>query len=184
MAIGPFRFCLVLLLASPADPAGAKDASPPPLPNEVAHPSGAFSFRTPAGWTTGSSPTNPKAFQAEGDGVLVRFIFEPSEVGFDALHALCMMERLAGGLESEPRVEYEYDFVSGIANDKRVLDSAFVVTYDAKILGYQQWRQRNVTLVGGGQSLCAITYAPAPLWKKSKPIRALLDGIVRSITFR
>jgi hypothetical protein len=172
---------LLLLLASPA---WGKDAPPPVLPREIVHPSGAFSFRTPDGWAIGPSPTNPRLFQTDGDGVVVRFLFEPSEVGFDGLHAICMMERLDGTTNTEPRIEYEYDFQSGEVNHKRVLDSAFVVTYDGKILGFQKWRQRNVTLVGGGESLCVMTYAPQEVWKKSKTIRAVLDAIVNSVTFR
>ena len=69
-------------------------------------------------------------------------------------------------------------------NSKRVLESAFVVTYDAKVLGYQKWRQRTVTLVGGGESLCVMTYAPQEVWKKSKAIRAVLDAVVYSVKFR
>jgi hypothetical protein len=41
-----------------------------------------------------------------------------------------------------------------------------------------------VTIVGNGSSLCAITYAPLPLWKKSAPTRALLDAVLGSVTFR
>jgi hypothetical protein len=57
------------------------------------------------------------------------------------------------------------------------------VKYNAKILGFQEWRQRNVTVVGGGESLCVITYAPSVVWKKSKETRALLNGIVGSVVF-
>ena len=48
------------------------------------------------------------------------------------------------------------------------LDSAFVVRYDAPVEGSAAWRQRNLTIVGGGESLCVIGYAPLPAWKKSK----------------
>ena len=41
-----------------------------------------------------------------------------------------------------------------------------------------------MTVVGGGHSLCAVSYAPAPVWKKSKEARALLDAILGSVTFR
>jgi hypothetical protein len=185
---GPVSMALLmaaLAVSSAGAPGGStKNGPPPPLPKEVVHPSGAFSFRTPEGWAAGLSPSNPKAFQADGDGLLVRFLFEPSEVGFDALHALCMLERLAGEDDTNPQVEYEYDFLSGVVNGRKVLDSAFIVKYDAKILGSQEWRQRNVTVVGKGQSLCVITYAPARVWKKSKATRALLDGIVDSVVFR
>jgi hypothetical protein len=41
-----------------------------------------------------------------------------------------------------------------------------------------------VTIVGNGSSLCAITYAPLTVWKKSAPTRALLDAVLASVTFR
>jgi hypothetical protein len=41
-----------------------------------------------------------------------------------------------------------------------------------------------VTVVGGGHSLCAISYAPKPLWKKTKDTRVLLDAILASVTLR
>jgi hypothetical protein len=41
-----------------------------------------------------------------------------------------------------------------------------------------------VSIVGNGTSLCAVTYAPATLWKKSAPTRALLDAVLASVTFR
>ena len=64
------------------------------------------------------------------------------------------------------------------------LDSAFVVHYDDPIRGQKDWRQRNLTLVGEGETLCIMTYAPALAWKKSPETRALLDAIVGSITFK
>ena len=64
------------------------------------------------------------------------------------------------------------------------LGSACDSRADKPILGQRQWRQRNVTIVGNGSSLCAITYAPLPLWKKSAPTRALLDAVLGSVTFR
>src|SRR5256885_17201676 len=83
-----------------------------------------------------------------------------------------------------PVVRYEYDYVGGVVANRRALDSAFVVSYDQPLLGQRQWRQRNVTIVGNGDSLCAITYAPLALWEKSAPTRALLDAALGSVTFR
>ena len=119
-----------------------------------------------------------------GDGVAVRFLYRDGDSGYDSLHGACMLERLAGAMDMEPVVQYEYDFVGGAFGDRRALDSAFVVTYDKPILGERQWRQRTVTIVGNGTSLCAITYAPVTLWKKSAPTRALLDAVLASVTFR
>jgi hypothetical protein len=50
--------------------------------------------------------------------------------------------------------------------------------------GHQEWRQRTVTIVGGGVSLCIMTYAPARVWKKSKDARAALDAVVTSVVLR
>ena len=120
-----------------------------------------------------------------GDGVVVRFIYRDGENnGYDSLHGVCMLERLAPAMEMQPVVEYEYDYVGGLIGNRRALDSAFVVSYDNPILGATQWRQRNVTIVGDGVSLCAITFAPLPLWKKSAPTRVLLDAVLGSVTFR
>ena len=63
-------------------------------------------------------------------------------------------------------------------------DIGLTIRYDNPVGGHKEWRQRNVTVVGGGHSLCAISYAPVPLWKKSKETRALLDAILASVTFR
>jgi hypothetical protein len=120
-----------------------------------------------------------------GDGDLkVRFLYRNGEGGLDTTHVDCMLERLAGPMVAEPQVRYEYDFRGGVLADRGALDSAFVVHYDEPIQGQRDWRQRNLTLVGQGQTLCIMTYAPALLWKKSAETRALLDAVVGSITFR
>ena len=56
--------------------------------------------------------------------------------------------------------------------DRRALDSAFVVTYDKPIRASAQWRQRNLTVVGDGQSLCAITLRAACRSGRSRRRRA------------
>jgi len=173
----------VSLSVAPAALAG-KPLPPPPLPAQHRHASGGFAFRTPEGWKVDSPPENPEVVNAAGDGVAVRFVYRDGESGYDSLHGVCKLERLAGAMDMDPVVRYEYDFVGGVIGDRRALDSAFVVTYDKPILGQRQWRQRNVTIVGNGSSLCAITYAPLPLWKKSAPTRALLDAVLASVTFR
>ena len=175
---------LLALALSPDAGAGKKTIPPPTLPTLHRHPSGGFAFRTPEAWKVDSPPENPETLNAGGDGVAVRFVYREGESGFDSLHGACMLERLAGAMDMDPVVQYEYDFVGGAIGDRRALDSAFVVTYDKPILGQRQWRQRNVTIVGNGSSLCAITYAPLPLWKKSAPTRALLDAVLGSVTFR
>ena len=176
---------LLLLAGVPAAAFAAKPRpQPPPLPAEHKHPAGDLTFRTPEGWKIETPPDNPELLNAAGDGVVVRFIYRDGENGYDSLHGLCMLERLAPAMDMQPVVQYEYDYVGGLVGNRRALDSAFVVSYDKPILGATQWRQRNVTIVGDGVSLCAITFAPAPLWKKSAPTRALLDAVLGSVTLR
>jgi hypothetical protein len=165
--------------------AGKKPSpQPPPLPQDHKHPSGAFSFRTPEGWTVATSTANPDMTEARGGDLMVRFLYRRGEGGLDTTHVDCMMERLAGPMVAEPQVMYEYDFKGGVLANRGALDSAFVVTYDEPIQGQRAWRQRNLTLVGAGETLCIMTYAPAVVWKKSPETRALLDAVLGSITFR
>jgi hypothetical protein len=175
---------LLVIGLSPDAGASKKKAPPPPLPTLHQLPSGGFAFRTPEAWKVVSTPENPDTLNAAGDGVAVRFVYHEGETGYDSFHGACMLERLAGAMDMEPVVQYEYDFVGGVIGDRQALDSAFVVTYDKPILGERQWRQRSVSIVGNGTSLCAVTYAPATLWKKSAPTRALLDAVLASVTFR
>jgi hypothetical protein len=155
------------------------------LAAEHRSPSGAFTFRTPADWVVENTRKEPETINAKGSGVRVRFVHLAGEYGYDSLHGACMLERLAPPEGTSPVVKYEYDFVGGdVGGNRRALDSAFTIRYDNPIDGQKEWRQRNITVVGGGHSLCAVSYAPAPLWKKSKETRALLDSILASVTFR
>jgi hypothetical protein len=129
-------------------------------------------------------PGRPEAYEAQGDEFVLRFLFQPTEAGFDSLHVACMTERLASPMETRPELTYEYDFISGAWADRRALDSAFVVTYDVPINGQTQWRQRNLTIVGGRQSLCVIANCPLRSWKKSKDLRRLLDAVIGSLVLR
>ena len=177
------------LVVATAGPAGAArrrptPPSPPPLVQEHRAPSLAFEFRTPAGWTVNQVSAEPETLDARGAGLRVRFVHRFGEHGYDSLHGACMLERLAPAMEMAPTVKYEYDYVSADLGNRRALDSAFVVRYDDPVDGHREWRQRNVTVVGGGNSLCAITYAPSSSWKKSPETRATLDAILGSLTFR
>jgi hypothetical protein len=172
------------LLIALALPAWAAPKQPPKLPLEHVHSSGAFSFKTPAGWTFKMVPDRPDVLEASGDGLLVRFFFRPQEIGLDSLHVMCMDMRLLGPMESSPQVKYEHDFVGGALGERKVLDSAFEVRYDREVNGSSEWRQRNVTIVGLGQSLCASSHAPRARWKKSAETRALLDAVLASVRFR
>lgn len=179
--------CLVLVLAVVAAPASGGRRSPPPPPPLVQQhraPSGAFEFRTPAGWTVNQPSSEPETLDARGPSLRVRFVHRAGEHGYDSLHGSCMLERLAPAMEMAPTVRYEYDFVSADLGDRRALDSAFVVVYDDPVDGHREWRQRNVTVVGAGHSLCAIAYSPLSTWKKSPETRATLDAILGSLTFR
>jgi hypothetical protein len=131
-----------------------------------------------------SSGVSPEVMQAQGDSIVVRFLHRGEESGYDSLHVDCMQERLGNPLEAEPQVEYEYDFVSAVFGARRALDSAFRVRYDHPVLGFTEWRQRNITLVGMGESLCVVANCPMKLWKKSPETRALLDRVLSSITLR
>jgi hypothetical protein len=182
--LGQLLFLLALLFPVPTWAGKAPKLAPPELPREYICPSKAFSFRTPADWKVESAGTSPEIVQAQGDSVVVRFLHRGQEAGFDGLHVDCMQERLGNPLDAEPQVEYEYDFVGGRIAGRRALDSAFRVLYDQPILGSREWRQRNITLVGEGESLCVIAFCPSKLCKKSPATRALLAGVLASITLR
>jgi hypothetical protein len=152
----------------------------PPMSRHT-HPSGAFSFEAPVGWSVRPVEGEASLYEAVGDGQIVRFVYTPGEVGFDALHVSCMLERLRPEAETSPRIRYEYDFLGGSVGEFNILDSAFEVRYDAEVNGSREWRQRNVTLVGKGRSLCVILHAPAKTWKRSRPARALQEAILRSV---
>jgi hypothetical protein len=181
----PATAILAVLLWPGAAWAGKKKLPPPPpLAVEHNHPSGTFSFKTPDGWTAATSADNPDILEVKGGDLMVRFLYRPSEGGLDTTHVDCMMERLAGPMATEPQVKYEYDFKGGVLAGRGALDSAFVVTYDSAINGHRDWRQRNLTLVGRGETICIMTYAPAVVWKKSLETQALLDAVVGSVTFK
>ncbi len=127
---------------------------------------------------------DPEIVEARGKELIVRFVHRNRDTGYDGLHVDCMLERLTEAMNMEPQVKYEYDFLSGEQGPHRFLDSAFTVRYDAPVRGHRDWRQRNLTIVGGGQSLCVITYSRLPVWKKSTDARAILDTIVRSVELR
>jgi hypothetical protein len=169
-------------------PAGAragesKPAPPASLPQEHWNAARTISLRTPDGWTVQSSAGQPELTEARGDGLLVRILRRETELGLDSLHVECMLVRLKPAMDAFPQVDYEYDFVGGELGERRALDSAFVVHYDDAVEGHKDWRQRNLTVVGGGESVCVVAYAPLPVWKRSKPARKLLTSIVESIRF-
>lgn len=180
--IGPLLAALLLLPA--ATSLAGKKKEPVVLAQEHAHPSGTFTFRTPAGWKSSPVGGRPELFEATDGALVTRFLWRQGEAGYDSLHADCMLERLAGAMETSPQVAYDYDFLGGAIGSRRILDSAFVLRYDEPVLGHREWRQRNVTVVGEGTSLCIITHAPSAAWRKSPQTRELLDGIVQSVTFR
>ncbi len=173
--------CLLLLPASLG--AGKKDAPALELPAEHANASKTLTFRTPAGWVVEAGSGMPEVTEARGDGLILRILRRDGELGLDSLHVECMLVRLAPPMETFPQVDYEYDFVGGAFGERKALDSAFVVHYDQPVEGHRDWRQRNLTVIGGGESVCVVAYAPLPVWKKSKPARNLLTAIVESVRF-
>jgi hypothetical protein len=177
---------LVGLLLLPVSVGAGKKKDPPPppsLPSEHWNASRTVGLRTPEGWTQLLEPGPPEVLETRGDGLIVRVLWREGELGLDSLHVECMLVRLAGAMDTFPQVDYEYDFVGGEIGGRRALDSVFVVHYDEPVEGYRDWRQRNLTVVGEGASVCAIAYAPLPVWKKSKPARNLLTSVLESIRF-
>lgn len=167
-------------LSSPAW-AGGKPAAPPALTVEHQHPSGAFSFKTPSGWTVTQASG---ALEAWGGDLGIRFLYREGEYGYDSLHADCILEGLSPSSAAEPQLRYEYEYIGGLIGERRVLDSAHAVRYDAAVHGHREWRQRTVTVVGRGVSLCVMSYAPRSIWKKEAAARAVLEAVMASLTFR
>jgi hypothetical protein len=172
----------LLLLPAPSG-AGSKEPPPPTLTREHWNASKTISLRTPEGWAVEAKDGQPEVTEARGDGLIVRILRREGELGLDSLHVECMLVRLRDAMDTSPQVDYDYDFVGGEIGNRRALDSAFVVHYDAAVDGQRDWRQRNLTVVGDGQSVCVVAYAPAPVWKKSKQARNLLTAVVESIRF-
>jgi hypothetical protein len=182
---GPVAASLVcaLLLPAPVGAAQKAPSGPSPLTAEHWSISKAVSLRTPASWRVESSPGEPEVTEARGDGLIVRVLRREGELGLDSLHVECMLARLAHAMDTFPQVDYEYDFVGGQVGGRRALDSAFVVHYDGPVEGHKDWRQRNITVVGEGESVCVVAYAPLPVWKKTKAARNLLTSVIESIRF-
>lgn len=175
-----FRATLAVLMGVAA---AARDAKPVVLAQEHSIAEGQVSFRTPAGWVVEPLAGRSDAVQATHESLVVRFVFPSGGAGFDGLHVTCMNDGLRSAMEAAPQTRYEYDFLSGTAGKMRSLDSAFVILYDEPISGHREWRQRNLTLVGEGRSLCAIAYAPVAVLRKSKEARAALDAVIDSVRF-
>src|SRR5687767_6464399 len=97
--------CLVAFaVALPVGVASAarKPPPPPPLPLEHAHASGAFTFRTPEGWTL-TPGHRPEILDVWSGELGVRFLFREEESGFDTLHETCKLERLADAMDTFPQ---------------------------------------------------------------------------------
>jgi hypothetical protein len=140
-----------------------------------------FSLRTPEDWVFETRAGQPEVTEARGGPLVLRIVRREGELGLDSWHVQCMLERLAGPMATRPQVDYEYDFRQGWIGDRQAMDSAFVVRYDEPIEGHKDWRQRNLTVIGGGESLCVIAMAPRRVWKKSKKDRALLEAVMKSV---
>lgn len=173
---------LAIFLSPTPGAAGSKPVPAPVLTDEHRHPSGHVSFLTPPDWNV--TVKDSSRVDAWGTDVGLRLVQRSGEQGLDSFHADCMLERLASPMETEPQVAYEYDFVGGLVAGHRALDSAFAVRYDQPVRGHRRWRQRNVSLVGSGRSLCVVTYAPSAQWKKSSAARTVLDAVLASVTLK
>jgi hypothetical protein len=171
-----------VLLLLPVPPVCAGQPARPTV--EQRHPSGAFSFRTPAGWRLEALPGRKDAIQASGDEGVVRFLYLAGSNGYDSQHYSCMNERLVDKAATSPALGYEYDSREGPVAGRMALDSAFLVAYPTEVRGQTVWRQRHLTLLGSGDCVCVIVFCPAATWKSSKSVRRTLDGVIASIAFR
>ena len=170
------------LLLLPASVAAGEKLVIPPLAQEHWNGSRTLSFKTPEGWLVSNRSGDVEVTEAIGDGMRMRLLRWPANMGLDTTHVDCMLQRLAPPMETSLDVRYEYDFVGGeLPGDRRALDSAFVVEYDKPIDGDKKWRQRNLTIVGPTESLCIITYVRQGIWKKSTPARKLLTSLAESV---
>ena len=176
--------CACLLCLPAMVDAGKQSASTPPLTEQHVNAAQTVRFRTPAGWTVKTRTGVPEITEARGGGLLLRVIWREGELGLDSMHVDCMLVRLLREDLSRPSVDYEYDFLSGALGARQALDSAFVVRYDEPVDGARDWHQRNVSVVGRGESVCVIGYGPMPAAKKSKPLRRLLDAVMTSVEFQ
>jgi hypothetical protein len=174
---------LAIFLSPALGVAGGKPLPVPELTDEHKSPSGNITFLTPTGWNV--TVKDSSRVDAWGPDIGLRLVERQGEQGLDSFHVDCMtMERLAPPMETHPQVAYEYDFIGGELLGHRALDSAFAVEYDQEVHGHRVWRQRNVSLVGGGRSICVVVYTPAAQWKKSKTSRALVDAVLASVTIK
>ena len=172
---------LAPLFLLPTALAAGQKAAVPALTEEHWNGSKTLRFKTPAGWTVTNTPGNLEQTEARGNGMILRLLRREGELGLDSLHVECMLVRLAGPMETHPHVDYEYDFIGGEIAGRRVLDSAFVVEYDEPKDGDKKWRQRNLTVMGDGESVCIVTYVPNGTWKKYTWARKLLTSLVESV---
>jgi hypothetical protein len=174
---------LASLVALPAGlPAGEKVVIKP-LAQEHWNSSRTLRFKTPEGWLVQNTSGQVELTEARGDGMRLRLVRWSMDMGLDSTHSECMLQRLAGPMETSLDVRYEYDFVGGEIGERRALDSAFVVEYDAVIDGDTKWRQRNLTIVGAGESVCIITYVRNGIFKKSTAARKFLTSLAEGVTF-
>ena len=173
---------LLVVLALGSTPLRAGGKAPPPLTRQHRIASSTATFRTPEDWVISVSGNSPEVVNALGGNVAVRFLRWDSELGLDALHVLCLVERLAEPMAIEPSIRYEYEFLGGEQAERRVLDTAFAVQYTAPVKGFADWRQRVVTLVGKGEGLCVVAFCPLPLWKRSREARDTLKAVVASVS--
>ncbi len=183
-----FAVCVPVLsaciLMRPRNAEAGREVVPPPaLTREHRVIGGAVTFRTPDGWTVRETDGEPRRVDAIGPESRFRVLYRRGEIGLDSLHVTCMEERLTGPMDAAPEVEYDHDFLSFTIGSRHALESAFTVTYDTEVAGHTEWRQRNVSVVGGGESICLVSYVPEKTWKKSEAARKLAEAVMTSVVF-
>ena len=177
---------LLVIGLSPDAGASKKRGAAATAPTLHQLPSGGFAFRTPEAWKVVSTPESPDTLNAarRRRGRALRSTTE-GETGYDSFHGACMLERLAGAMEMDPSRPVRIRLRG--RSDRRPPGPRL------RLRGHLRQADPGRAPMAPAQRdaswaterRCAsITYAPATLWKKSAPTRALLDAVLASVTFR
>ena len=179
-SVRPWVLAVLMLVSARAGSPGSPSADGGRL---LSHPTAGFTYRVPEGWTSGPLPGRPDVIQVASATALVRFVVQKGELGLDVAHVLCMDERLADPMATSAGTEYEDDFLTNVVAGRHTAFSSLVVAYDAPIMGYRVWWQRNRTIVGGGETICVMGTMPDKLRRKRKRLRHELESIMDGMSF-
>ena len=90
---------LASLVALPAGLAAGEKIVIKPLAQEHWNGSRTLRFKTPEGWLVQNTSGQVELTEARGDGMRLRLVRWPIDMGLDSTHAECMLQRLAGPME-------------------------------------------------------------------------------------